>query len=124
MNTKEGWSVELKIIATHDLGDSVRPITKWEKLPMGPSEMLLLQMYAYFFSNLKLVWYPMLIMALSVLSIGSLQNILDLLVDVLNPLNESGGFFDCRLIRGRVLDLDQVFRKPWLGLDHFWTNTG
>jgi hypothetical protein len=44
MQTKEGWSVELKIIATHNLGNSVWPITKWSKLPMGPSEMLLLQM--------------------------------------------------------------------------------
>jgi hypothetical protein len=44
----------------------------------------------------------MLIMALLVLSIGFLQNLLDLLVDVLNLLNESVGFVDCRLIRGRV----------------------
>jgi hypothetical protein len=44
----------------------------------------------------------MFIMALLVLSIGFLQNLLDLLVDVLNPLNESDGFVDCRLIRGRV----------------------
>jgi hypothetical protein len=42
----------------------------------------------------------MLIMALLVLSIGFLQNILDLLADVLNPLNESGGFVNRRLIRG------------------------
>jgi hypothetical protein len=48
------------------------------------------------------VWYPVLIMALLVLSIGFLQNILDLLVDVLNPLNESSGFVDRRLIMGRV----------------------
>jgi hypothetical protein len=41
-------------------------------------------------------------MALLVLSIGFLQNLLDLLVDVLNLLNESGGFVDHRLIRGRV----------------------
>jgi hypothetical protein len=41
-------------------------------------------------------------MALLVLSIGFLQNLLDLLVDVLNPLNESGGFVDRRLIMGRV----------------------
>jgi hypothetical protein len=34
----------------------------------------------------------MLIMALLVLSIGFLQNIMDLLVDVLNPFNEFGGF--------------------------------
>jgi hypothetical protein len=37
-------------------------------------------------------------MALLVLSIGFLQNLLDLLADVLNPLNESGGFVDHRLI--------------------------
>jgi hypothetical protein len=41
-------------------------------------------------------------MALLVLSIGFLQNLLDLLADVLNLLNESGGFVDRRLIRGRV----------------------
>jgi hypothetical protein len=44
MHAKEGWSVELKSIATHNLGDSVRPIMKWEKLLMGPRETLLLQM--------------------------------------------------------------------------------
>jgi hypothetical protein len=44
VQAKEGWSVELKIIATHKLGDSVRPIEKWEDLLMGPCEMLLLQM--------------------------------------------------------------------------------
>jgi hypothetical protein len=44
----------------------------------------------------------MLIMEQLVLSIGFLQNLLDLLADVLNPLNESGGFVDCRLIMGRV----------------------
>jgi hypothetical protein len=41
-------------------------------------------------------------MAMLVLSIGFLQNFLDLLADVLNPLNESGGFVDHILIRGRV----------------------
>jgi hypothetical protein len=41
-------------------------------------------------------------MAMLVLSIGFLQNLLDMLADVLNLLNESGGFVDCRLIRGRV----------------------
>jgi hypothetical protein len=40
-------------------------------------------------------------MVLLVLSIGFLKNILDLFVDVLNPLNESGGFVDRRLVRGR-----------------------
>jgi hypothetical protein len=41
-------------------------------------------------------------MTLLVLSIGFLQNLLDLLVDVLNLLNESGGFVNRRLIMGRV----------------------
>jgi hypothetical protein len=49
----------------------------------GADEMLLLQMYPDFVSNLKL--YPMLIMALLVLSIGFLKNLLDLLADVMNP---------------------------------------
>jgi hypothetical protein len=44
METKEGWSFELKNIATHNLGDSVNPIMKWAKLLMGPDETLLLQM--------------------------------------------------------------------------------
>jgi hypothetical protein len=44
MQTKEGWSVELKNIDTLNLGDSVRPITKWEKIMMCPDETLLLQM--------------------------------------------------------------------------------
>jgi hypothetical protein len=43
-----------------------------------------------------------LIVALLVLHIGFLQNLLDLLADVLNLLNESGGFVDRRLIMGRV----------------------
>jgi hypothetical protein len=41
-------------------------------------------------------------MALLVHSIGFMQNLLDLLADVLNLLNESGVFFNHRLIRGRV----------------------
>jgi hypothetical protein len=41
-------------------------------------------------------------MTLLVLSIGFFQNILDLLVDVLNPLNESSGFVGLRLNMGRV----------------------
>jgi hypothetical protein len=69
---------------------------------MGPYETLLLQMKRDFVANLKLVWYPLLIMALHVLSIGFLQNLLDLLADVLNPLNDFGGFVNCRLIMGRV----------------------
>jgi hypothetical protein len=44
VQAKEGWSVELKGIATHNLVDSVRPIIKWAKLSMGPHETLLLEM--------------------------------------------------------------------------------
>jgi hypothetical protein len=42
-------------------------------------------------------------MALLVLSIGFLQNLLDLLVDLLNLLNESSGFDDHKLIRERFI---------------------
>jgi hypothetical protein len=35
VQAKEGWSVEIKIISTNNLGDSVRPISKWVELPMG-----------------------------------------------------------------------------------------
>lgn len=38
--------------------------------------------------HLELVWHPTLIMSLLVLSIGSVQYVMDLLVDVLNVLNE------------------------------------
>jgi hypothetical protein len=44
----------------------------------------------------------MLIMALLVLSIGFMQNLLDLLTDVMNLLNESGVFVDHKLIMGRL----------------------
>jgi hypothetical protein len=48
------------------------------------------------------VQYNVLIMELLVLSIGFLQNILDLLADVLNLLNESGGFVGVKMNMGRV----------------------
>jgi hypothetical protein len=44
MKSKEGWNVELKRIATHNLGDSVRLISKWTELPMGTYKELLLKM--------------------------------------------------------------------------------
>jgi hypothetical protein len=44
----------------------------------------------------------MLIMALLLLSIGFLQNRMDLLEDVLNPLNESSGFVGLKLNMGRL----------------------
>jgi hypothetical protein len=43
VQAKEWWSVELKRIVTHILGDGVRPIEKWEEILMGPCKMLLLQ---------------------------------------------------------------------------------
>jgi hypothetical protein len=43
VQAKEWWSVELKSIVTHNLGDGVRPIEKWVELLMGPCKMLLLQ---------------------------------------------------------------------------------
>jgi hypothetical protein len=44
VQAKEWGSVELKSNSTHNLGDILRPIAKWEKLLMGPYEMILLQM--------------------------------------------------------------------------------
>jgi hypothetical protein len=41
-------------------------------------------------------------MVLLLLSIGFMQNILDLLADVLNLLNEFGGFVNLKLNMGRV----------------------
>jgi hypothetical protein len=37
-----------------------------------------------------------------VLSNGFLKNLMDLLVDMLNPLKESGGFVSLRLNMGRI----------------------
>jgi hypothetical protein len=44
VQAKEGWSVDIKNIATHNLGDSIRPIEKWEELLMRPYKTLLLKM--------------------------------------------------------------------------------
>ena len=72
MQTKEGGNVELKSIVTHNLGDGVQPITEWGKLPMGPCKAFLLQVKPNFVTHLKLMWHPVLIMALLVLGIGLL----------------------------------------------------
>jgi hypothetical protein len=69
VQAKERGNVELKIIVTHNLGDGVRPIMEWEKLPMGPCKAFFLQVQPNFVSHLKLMWHPMLIMALLVLGI-------------------------------------------------------
>ena len=87
MQAKERRNVELKRIIPHDLGDSVWPITEWVKLPMGSCKSFFLQVQPNIVAHLKLMWHPMLIMALLVLGIRLLLNILNLLVDV-----EGSGF--------------------------------
>ena len=88
MKTKEWWDAELKGIFPYSLGEGVQPISKWMKLAVGSSEALLLQMQPHFVTHLEVVWHPMLIMSLLVLSIGSIQDVMNLLVNVLNVLNE------------------------------------
>jgi hypothetical protein len=72
VQAKEGGKVELKIIVTHNLGDSVRSITEWTKIPMRPCKALFLQVQPNVVSHLKLVWHLVLIMELLVLGIGIL----------------------------------------------------
>jgi hypothetical protein len=45
-------------------------------------------MKPHFVTHLEVVWHPMLIMSLLVLSIGSVQDVMNLLADVLNVFNE------------------------------------
>jgi hypothetical protein len=88
VQTKEWWNAELKGIFPYSLGEGVWPISKWMKLAVGSSEAFLLQMQPHFVAHLEVVWHPMLIMSLLVLSIGSVQDVMNLLADVLNVLNE------------------------------------
>jgi len=88
VQTKEWWNAELKGIFPYNLGEGVRPILERTKLVVGSSEVLLLQMQPHFVAHLEVVWHPMLIMSLLVLSIGSVQDVMNLLADVLNVLNE------------------------------------
>ena len=53
-------------------------------------------------AHLEFVWNLMLIMALLLLGIGFLQNIMDLLLNVLNPFNKPGVFVNLYLSVGRV----------------------
>ena len=89
MQTKEWWNVELEGIFPYSLGDGVRPVSERVKLAVRSSEVLLLQMQPYFVAHLEVVWHPVLIMALLVLRIGSVQYIMNLLADVLNALDEA-----------------------------------
>ena len=52
---------------------------------MGSSEVLFL----HFVGHLEFVLHPMLIMTLLVLSIGSVQYVMNMLMNVLNVLNEA-----------------------------------
>jgi hypothetical protein len=88
VQTKEWWNAELKGIFLYNLGEDVQPISERMKLAVGSSKALLLQMQPHFVAHLEVVWHPMLIMSLLVLSIGSVQDVINLLVDVLNVLNE------------------------------------
>jgi hypothetical protein len=88
VQTKEWWNAELKGIFPYNLGDGVRPISKRTKLAVGSNKAFLLQMQPHFVAHLEVVWHPMLIMSLLVLSIGSVQDVMNLLEDVLNVLNE------------------------------------
>lgn len=88
VRTKERWDAELKGIVPDNLGDGVWPISECQKLAVVSSKALLLKMYPNFVAHLEFMRHSMLIMALLVLSIGSVQYIMDLLVDVLNVLNE------------------------------------
>ena len=87
MQTKEWWNTELKGIVPDSLGDGVWPISEQAKLAVGYSEALL-QMQPHFVAHLQVVLHPMLIMLLLVLSIGSIQYVMNLLANVLNALNE------------------------------------
>ena len=87
VQAKEWWNAELKSIGPYSLSDGVWPISEKVKLLVGPSKVLLLQMYPNFVSHMELVWHLMLIMMLLVLSIGSVQYAMDLLV-MLNAVYE------------------------------------
>jgi hypothetical protein len=100
MQSKEGRNVELKIIFTHNLGDGLRSIAEWTKLLMGSCKAFFLQVQPNFISHLKLVWNPVLIMALLILGIRLLQIIMNLLVDLLGSFNEPSGFLDSGLRMG------------------------
>jgi hypothetical protein len=65
VQAKERRNVELERIITHSLGDGVQPIMEWEKLLMGSYKVLFLQVQPNFVAHLKLMWHPVLIMALA-----------------------------------------------------------
>ena len=72
VQAKERRNFELKRIIPDSLGDGLQPIIEWVKLLMGSCKAFFLQVQPNFVAHLKLMWYPMLIMALFVLVIGLL----------------------------------------------------
>ena len=70
VQAEERRNFELKSTIPHKLGDGVRPIIEWAKLLMGSYKALFLQVQPNFVAHLKLMWHPVLIMALLVLVIG------------------------------------------------------
>jgi hypothetical protein len=54
-------------------------------------------MQPHFVAHLEVVWHPMLIMSVLVLSIGFVQDVMNLLEDVLNVLNEVVCLINLRL---------------------------
>jgi hypothetical protein len=65
---------------------------------MGGCEVLFFQIQTHLITNIKLVWNPMLVMSLLVLSISFLEDIMNLLLDVFDPFNKIG-FFVCLTLR-------------------------
>ena len=61
---------------------------------------------------MELVWQPMLIMSLLVLSIDSVQYVMDLLANVMNVLNEVVFLFKFEL------DMSQIFLSSYKWYGH------
>ena len=102
VQTKERWDAELEGIVTNDLCDGAWPISERVKLAVGSSKALLLEMKPNFVSHMELVRHSMEIMSLLVLSIGSIQYVMNLLADVLNALDEVFCFVSFRLDMSQI----------------------
>ena len=76
---------------------------KWVKLLVGLGEMLFLQVQPNLITHFEGMWKLMLIMALLILSIGSLQDVLDLFMNVLNSFNEPSCSVCLCVLMGRVV---------------------
>jgi hypothetical protein len=70
---RKGGMLSSKSLSPIDLGDGIRSIVEWMKLPMGSCKAFFLQLQPNFISHLKLVWHLVLIMVFLVLGIGLLK---------------------------------------------------